>query len=333
MKSKIGIFLPGRNGDIMQAMSVLKYKDVLWPDKDVVWFCGSNDFPEFRDVLKHNDAISEIRDWPLGWGLSERCKLENIDAAAKGKPLWADLSVLMDSNNHLDKSRKHEFESTKDLEEGYFPGTWMVPLDHRRGVDYPNVSRKVYGVDPSWEWHPYLGFMDEEKERVKEFCLTLPHKKTIMLETDFCSGSSPFLNDDLLVKEIMSSCRQKLGACNFIFACAGDNSRFVDDAGVVSCAQFTVRQSALVNNYSDLFIGVSSGLSQSTSCWGNKPTPKLQYCGSFIISSATIALGDFQLVVTSPAGSNPPEHEVRFPPSRNHREVFKQRLSSMLDKL
>ena len=36
MKPKIGIFLPGLNGDIMQAMSVLKYKDVLWPGKEIV---------------------------------------------------------------------------------------------------------------------------------------------------------------------------------------------------------------------------------------------------------------------------------------------------------
>ena len=117
---KIGIFLPGQHGDIMQAMSVLKYKDILWPGKDIVWFCGE----WFRDVLKHNDAISEVRWWPCGWGMgNEKCIFENIDAAAKGKPLWGDFSVLKASNNHLEQSRKHEFDQTKDLDRGVLPGT------------------------------------------------------------------------------------------------------------------------------------------------------------------------------------------------------------------
>ena len=35
--SKIGIFIPGGHGDIMTAMSVLKYKDILWPSKEIIW--------------------------------------------------------------------------------------------------------------------------------------------------------------------------------------------------------------------------------------------------------------------------------------------------------
>lgn len=328
-KGKIGIFLPGLHGDMMQAMSVLKYKDALWPNKDVVWFCGN--MATRLDVLKYNDAISEIRHWPEGYKLPERCYVENLTAASKGEPPWADFSVLMDSNNHLDQEKKHMFESTKDLELGYFPGTWMMHASRRPGVDYPNVSRMVYGADSSWEWHPYLGFIDEEREAVREFCSRLPHKKTIMLETDFTSGVSPW--DDDLTRDTMAICRQKLGRCNFIFACAPDNSRFFDDVGVVSCSQFTVRQTALVNNYSDFFIGISSGISQAVNCWYNNPTPKIQYCGSFIMSSVSIANGPFELVVKDPPGSNPPDHEVRFPPSVNHRQTFKTKLASMLEKL
>lgn len=324
---KIGIFLPGLNGDIMQAMSVLKYKDILWPGKEIIWFCGN----KCKDVLKYNDAISEIRHWPEGWKLPERCVLENLTAASKGEPPWADFSLLKTSDNRLDQDKKHEFESTEDLDEAYFPAPWMLSLEQRHGIDYPNISRKVFGADPSWEWHPYLGFSDEEREMVKEFCLKLPHKKTIMLETDFHSGKSPW--DDDLTRDTMAMCRKKLGPCNFIFACFPDNSRFFDDAGVVSASQFTVRQTGLLNNYSDLFIGVSSGISQSVNAWGNKPTPKLQYCGSFIMSSASVALGPFELVVKDPPGSNPKEHERKYPPKINHREEYKSRLTTMLDKL
>jgi len=313
MKDKIGIFLPGANGDIMQATSVLKYKDVLWPDKDIVWFCSAPN----NEILKYNDAILEIRHWPHGWGLPERCLLENPSAIADGKPLWADFSTLKDSNNHLDQGHKHLFESTKDLERGYFPAPWMMSVEQRHGIDYPNVSRKVFGADPSWEWHPYLGFLDGEEKAVADFCYGLPYKKTVMLETSFYSGKSPW--DDDLIRETIALCRQKLGSCNFIFACLEDNSRFFD-VGVVSCSQFTVRQTALVNNYCDLFIGVSSGISQAVNCWGNKPTPKIQYCGSFTMSSISIANGPFELVTTDP-------------PSLNHREQFKTKLSDTLDKI
>lgn len=326
MSGKIGIFLPGQNGDIMSAMSVLKYKDVLWPGKDIVWFSA-----RYLDLFKYNDAIAEIRHWPEGWGLPERCIQENPRCIAKGEPLWADFSVLKDEENHLHQSRKHMFESTKDLELGYFPTPWMMSLAQRHGIDYPNISRKVFGADPSWEWHPYLGFSDEEREAVREFCSKLPSRKTVMMETSFGSGDSPW--DDNMTRESMTLCRSKLGPCNFIFACPGDISRFCDDVGVVSCAQFTVRQTALVNNYCDLFIGISSGISVSTSCWGNKPVPKLQYCGSFIMSTVSLANGPIELVVTDRAGYNPPEHEAKYPPSTDHRQVYKSRLADMLDKI
>ena len=327
-KGKIGIFLPGRNGDIMQAMSVLKYKDTLWPGMDIIWFCGNT---PFRDVLLHNDAIAEIRHWPEGWKDPDLCKLQSPLAVAKGEPPWADFSPLKRSDNRLDQERKHDFDSTKDLDDGYFPTPWMVSAEQRGNLDYPNVSRKIFGADFSWEWHPYLGFSSAERTAVHDFCLSLPHKRTIMLETDSASWKTYW--DDDLVRETMALCRQKLGACNFIFACAVDITKFQDDAGVVSCSQFAVRPTGLVNNYSDLFIGQSSGISQAVNCWGNKPTPKLQYCGSFIMSSVSIANGPFELVVRDPKGSNPREHEQRFPPMSDHRQEYKSRLAGMLDKL
>lgn len=308
-RGKIGIFLPGGNGDIMSAMSVLKYKDVLWPDKDIIWFCGLDSHKEktsdqfgsmYRDVLKYNDAISEIRVWE--------------DFITYG---------LKDANNRLDQSHKHKFESTKDLERGYFPAPWMMSVEQRHGVDYPNISRKVFEADPAWEWHPYLGFSNEEIKTAEEFCSKLPYNKTIMLENSASSFVS--LLDDDLVRETVNMCRTKLGECNFIFASLRDNSRFFDGNGMVSCSCFTMRQTALINNYCDLFIGISSGISVATSCWGNKPVPKLQYCGNFRESTVSLANGPIDLVVTHDwltGGSNP-----------NHRQEFMSRLSSILGKM
>jgi len=80
-------------------------------------------------------------------------------------------------------------------------------------------------------------------------------------------------------------CRAKFGQCNFIFASMMDHTKYVDDVGVVSASHFTVRQTALVHNYCDLFIGVCSGITMAASCWGNKPVPRVEMCGSMIQSS------------------------------------------------
>jgi hypothetical protein len=309
---KIGIFLPGQHGDIMSAMSVLKYKDVLWPDKDIVWFCA---MPK-AEVLKYGPI--EVRHWPEGWGLPERCAVDGPLAVSKGEPMWYDFSVLKTENNRLHQQLKHNFESTKDLDEGYFPAPWMLSVQARHGIDYPNISRKIFGADPSWEWHPFLSFSDEEREMAKEFCAKLPYSKTIMMETFMGSGQASW--NDTMTATTIRMCRERLGSCNFIFASHTDNSKFMDDPGVVSCSHFSVRQTALVNNYADLFVGVGSGISVATSCWGNKQTPKIQYTGSFIGSTKSLANGPFELIETDP-------------PAANSEQKFYIKLNEMLGKL
>ena len=56
---KVAIFLFGQAGDLITATSVLKYADVLWPNKDIVWFAN---FPN-ADALRYS-AVSEVRRWP-----------------------------------------------------------------------------------------------------------------------------------------------------------------------------------------------------------------------------------------------------------------------------
>jgi hypothetical protein len=280
MKSKIGIFLPGLNGDIMSAMSVLKYRDILWPDKDIVWFCNM----PMADALKFN-IVSEIRPWPNGWcGWGKE----------QGVVLQEDWNVLKTETNHLNQDLKQQFELTHDLDEGYFPAPWMMSVEQRHGIDYPNISRKVFGADPSWEWHPYLCFSQEEIDMVRDWCLTLPHSKTVMLETYLSSGPR-WLSDDM-THETMRLCRERFGKCNFIFASKVDIAKFQDDVGIVSCPHFTVRQTALVNNHSDLFVSIGSGISVATSCWGNKVIPKIQYTGSFIGSTVSLANGPIEAI-------------------------------------
>ena len=63
-----------------------------------------------------------------------------------------------DGKSRLDQDKKHNFEWSKDLDDGFFPAPWQFLPEERDNTEYANYSKKVFGVDASWEWHPYLGF-------------------------------------------------------------------------------------------------------------------------------------------------------------------------------
>jgi hypothetical protein len=262
----IGIFVHGQHGDISLCTSVLKYKDILWPGKKIVWFL--NLAPEkatYLDMLKFNDAISEVRQWPE-----------------------IDFKELKDPNGQLILNKRADFDQMKDLDNGYFPAPWaMLPNTNKvfEQINYANIPRMVFGVDPSWEWRPYLGFSKEEYEMAKDFCSKLPHSKTIFIESQLRSAGNFNLPDEA-IEGVKAACRAKWGACNFIFASKIDHTKYVDDIGVVSIGDlFTVRQAALVHDHCDLMVGVCSGITQACSSWGRKPVPRVELCGSTIVSS------------------------------------------------
>lgn len=281
-KGKVGIFCPAHHGDIALCTSVLKYKDIIWPGKDIVWF--SSLLPQFAsrlDMFKFNDAISEIRECP---------------------PVTHEIKKFIDPmTGHLLLDRRGGFEGLDDLDAGYFPAPWAVrPHPRWDDVHYAEVPRQVYGVNPSWEWHPYLKFSAEEEEMAKDFCAKLPYKRTVMLETNTMSANFQFSDD--LVRTIMYTARSKFKDCNFIFASKFDltstvanYSRFID-TGVVSAADFTVRQTALLHNHCDLFVGSCSGITMAASCWGNKFVPRVEQA-SRANQSGGIAHGPVESVI------------------------------------
>lgn len=276
---KIGIFAYGAHGDIALCTSVLKYKDILWPGKDIVWYCNlKHESSPYSDMLKFNDAISEVRDWPEQDGVQ------------------IDFRILKNEIGQLRLEQRNNVESIKDLHNGYFPAPWaMLPDNYFNTINYSNIPRIVCGADPSWEWHPYLKFSNEEREMTKEFCSKLPYSKTIMLETQLRSAGDARMSEDL-IKNIMRLCRDKWVNCNFIFASKLDYSHLVDDKGVVSASEFTVRQTALIHNHCDLFLGVTSGITMAASCWGNKPVPRIEMTSNTTHSSV-IANGPVTSVI------------------------------------
>jgi hypothetical protein len=297
---KIGIFAPGQNGDVITATAVLKYRDELWPGKDIVWFCNA----PCNDALKHQDV--EIREYP--WQSPE------VDFNTNG---------MKGENNRLSQTRKLDFDITRDLDDGYFPLPWMRPAGFLQDLEYPLISKKIFGIPDHYSWHPCLAFSDDEKGKAANFMSFLPKRKTIMLETFAGSGQSGW-NDDL-THETIKVCREIFDECNFIFASHIDHDRFLYYlGGFASCSGFTVRETALIHDYCDLFIGVSSGISVATSHWGANPVPKIQYCNHHICSTVPIARGPIELIA-------PNHYENQVGPEEKHR-LLKQRFVNVLRK-
>lgn len=273
---KIGIFCHGQVGDLATAMSVLKYRNELWPNKQIIWFAN---WPN-ADLLRYA-PISEVRMWPwAGNGLPE------------GTPDFYPL--LATPEGRLDLMKAKDYELTRDLSDGYFPAPHMRTPEQRHGLDYPNVSRSVFGVSKDKEWHPVLSWSEEELNL--STLPIVPQRKTIMLETFFGSGQSKF--DDLMTMKTIEICREAWGACNFIFASHKNTEQFKDFEGYRTLDKLTPREAALYINHCDLFVGVSSGMSVVTSAWGLKPVPKIQYCGSYTCSTVTLAMGEISLVTS-----------------------------------
>ncbi len=277
---KVGIFVNGQNGDIMTVMSCLKYRDKLFPKKEIIWYCN---LPQ-ANLLKYS-PISEVRPYP--W-------------PGNGLPLDSQnfYPMLCNDKNRLNEYSKN-FELTADLDEGHFPATWQYGV--KGNLDYPSISRKHFGFDQSVPWHPLLGFSDEEKNMVREFVDKLPKRKTVMIETFGGSGQSHWDHKNTLATKRI--CREVWGDCNFIFTCPQYirssyefPQELFDDIGVVSCSHFDIRQTGLLINYCDLFVGVSSAISVATSHWDSKPVPKIQFCGSFKCSTVTLSTGEIVLV-------------------------------------
>lgn len=283
LSGKIGIFCPGQAGDTGVVTSVLKYRNIVFPGKEIVWFIN---YPN-ADLLKFA-PISEIRMWP--W-------------AGNGLPIGTPdfYPLLCDENNRLNKKAAKQYELTKDLEDGWFPTPWMLPVKKRHGLQYSECSKKVFGIPDHFEWHPMLHFSFEEYRSVWAFTNKIGGVKKVFIESFAGSGQS--LIDEEMIRRSMDICSEQWPGCKFVFGshkflktqeAFPDN--FFDNENVFSSAEFTVRQCALIAAECDLMISVSSGITVATSCWHNKAIPIIQFAGSKICSTQIIANGRFELI-------------------------------------
>lgn len=307
LSGKVGIFIQGQAGDLQTAMSVLKYRDQVFGNKEIIWFANMPN----ADCLRYA-PISEVRPWPWpGNGLPH-------DAPGDFYP------ILCDENNRLNLALAKNYELTADLDSGWFPAPWQLLPQKRHGIDYPNCSRKVFGIPDDYPWHPLLNHSDEEADATFDFIDKLPEGKRILFET-FAGSNQSKLSDEM-VKEAMRICNEMWPHCVFIFAShkylrnqEEFPEGFFEQQYVYSCAEFTVRQCSLISNYCDLIISVSSGITVACSRWGRVAVPIIQYTGSFICSTKSLASGSrFELVT---ADNKTPE---------DSKKEFEERLISLL---
>lgn len=328
MGKKVAIFLHGQNGDVMEASSVLRYKDELWgEDCEITWFIQD----ENRDLFKHNPYL-KLKQFPHGYGIPES-DMNTIYAEriakdkADGKPEWFDLSLVKTHDNKLDMDKKHLWEPIiGSFDVGYFPAPHQMSQEQRHGLEYSLCSKKVFEVQENAPWHPVLFWDKEEEIKFGEYALLFlsDTEKTILIETYCGSGQSTI--DDEMVKKSMQLCRDKFGRCHFVFVShkyLNKQTEFPDwlrnEDDVHFVGKYPIRQVALLNNHADLMICISSGISVATSAWGLKPTIKIQYCGSEICSTKSIANGPFYLV------------ESDYKPRERADNEFIQKLKTVLE--
>jgi hypothetical protein len=291
----IAIFLHGQNGDIMEALSVMRYREELWGDAKIVWYADEANF----DLFKYQDI--EVRPFPRGFGYPQMVIEENAKLEGTDKPRWEDWLPLVGENNHMVLASKAAYPSLSDIDYGYFPAPHQVPVHRRHNVQYADVSKKVFGVPDHYEWHPVLKFSDVEIAEAESYIAPIRNHKRIFLETFGGSGQSR-LSEEMILRA-MDICRELWPGCVFIFGShkfLRDNEIFPgylsEQSDVLFIKEYTVRQTALIATRCDLMLSVSSGLTVAASCWDLGQPPTLQFCGSRICSTDSIHNGHFELV-------------------------------------
>lgn len=296
MSRHIGIACSGQAGDIITSLAVLYHKDALWgPEAEITWLADER----YYDIFKHNPYL-KVKQFPHGWQISEHDKqtiyAERIAKdAAEGKPGWEDLSQAMNVDNTLIKENKHNFPSIAMFDEVYFPAPWMLSPEKRHGINYPNVSKKVFGVPMDAEWRPVLFWSDEERNMMLDFMTELPPEKDILIETYCGSGQSKITHE--MIEKTMATCKEQWGNCNFVFLSHKylnglEEFPAFEGYNVAHASKFTVRQCALLANVASLLISVSSGVTCALSAHGLEKFPAIQFCGSAICGTKELWSGE-----------------------------------------
>lgn len=285
MSLKVGIYAPWASGDMILATMVLKYKDLLWPDSQIVWYTIPKEYnlhAADKDIVANNPAIYEIRMAPEDFVSIIKLRIGNR-ANEYGHPL----SVPKSLAGKMSVSSAAATKSFSDLDLLYFPAPW-ANCDGLTG-DFVLTSKLVFDY-PETSIHPCMYFSAEERTGAENFVGALPYKYSIMLETK-CGSNQSAWNDETTAKVIQTS-RSVLGECNFIFASPGTHLKF-SGRGVVDCSSFTIRQCIPVYNLCHSFFSTASGVAVATCSWTSNPlVRRVEFTNNPLITTKPIAMGE-----------------------------------------
>lgn len=285
---KVGIYAPWANGDMIMSTPFLKYREELWPGANIIWFVlppenahAAGLHRASPDIVAHNPYIDEVRASMSSPGEMVKARVGHR-TNEHGHPL----SVGIDEAGRI-KDDSRVLPELSDLDLCYFP----APTHNcdKLGTPFTLITKFVFKYPEGAVIHPCLFFTKEEDGKAESFVGALPHKYTIMLETEYGSGQSHW-NDDL-TRDCMRVARSTLGFCNFVFASPKSCEKFRDDAGVVDCSGFSIRQCIPIFNRCNLFIGVGSGISHAVGSWTASPVRRIDCTNGTALSTSYTSIG------------------------------------------
>jgi hypothetical protein len=263
----IAILNPGGVGDMLLSSSVLRYKDELWPGKNVVWYCQE----ETKHVLSNVTGLKEVR------------LLENV------KDSWYSWYEPSDCEQLLVTSPWMAKLSKSCVPIDFSPGTLMV--DKPRLIVEKATSTRILGP-----WHPCLGCSADDRNVAETIDGCLPNPRTVMLETAYYSGQS-FLDMEILAR-MMGEIRQAWGDCNFVLVSGGKGALLPEGKDVFACPKLSLSAVVALFNRCDAFIGVSSGLSCAVCSWDASPdVPRLEIIRNPAAETRKSSRGPFSAVL------------------------------------
>ena len=240
----IAIVNPGGVGDILLSTGILKYKDELWPGKDVVWYCCDNN----RHALAGVRGLKEIRRMEFTPS-HYQWKGSDVDKMCIPCPWMGSLPC-----------------AHKELPNG------TLMADKHRLLFEQDTSARIPG-----SWHACLECSPQDDSMASSMMECLPRRKTIMLETGYLSSQS-FLDQGILLR-MVDVIKTAWGECNFLFV-SGNLPLFPKDGEgkwAFDCSKLPISAVLAMYNRIDAFVGVSSGISCAVCSWNANPAvPRLE---------------------------------------------------------
>lgn len=245
--TRILLGMLGSNGDCLYATAVARQLKVDFPGCHLTWAIGSLS----RQVLANNPDIDEVWEWPMAsWAEMDRA--------------WALL----------------EIESRRLAEAGRFDHVFLTQISPARFADYDGTIRpsifRTFGRPVTVPVDVAINLTDAEKAAVDRWFQASPAadaSQVVLCECSSKSGQS-FMTVELamqLAEAVTAERRHAVVIISTHEALPRQHPRIVSGGGL------SMRQTARLTDYVDLFVGCGSGLTVVATSGAARPAlPNIQ---------------------------------------------------------